>query len=99
MKTQDIVNKALLGLDQVGYRLDDLGITDKVNRHTALAFVMAEQHHLRGEMDSLNAKIDQQKARVERIKKQAEALATAGFELASYPLKVAQNIINKPKAS
>ncbi|OZG75124.1 hypothetical protein BTA51_01675 [Hahella sp. CCB-MM4] len=87
MKTQELVNKALSGLDYVGYQLEALGVTDKVNRHTTLAYIMAEQNHLKGELDSLNARIDQQKARVERLRKQAEKLVNDGIEFAGSPVQ------------
>lgn len=96
MNTQDILNKALVGLDQVGYKLEELGITDKVNRHTTLAFVMAEQNHIRGELDSLNAKLAQQKVRIERTKRRAEALLDAGLQITSYPLQIARSLLNMP---
>jgi len=87
MKTQNLINKALSGLDYVGYQLELYGLTDKVNRHTALAFIMAEQNHLKGELDSLNARFDQQKARVERLRRQAEGVVTGGINFASHPIR------------
>ncbi|WP_020407087.1 hypothetical protein [Hahella ganghwensis] len=87
MNTQDLVNKALSGLDYVGYQLEALGVTDKVNRHTTLAFIMAEQNHLKGELDSLNARIDQHKARVERVRKQAGKLVNDGIVFAGSPIQ------------
>ncbi len=87
MKTQDLMNKALSGLDYVGYQLEFYGVTDKVNRHTTLAFILAEQNHLKGELDSLNARIDQQKARVERLRRQAEGLLSSGINFASHPIR------------
>ena len=87
MKTQDLINKALSGLDYVGYQLEFYGVTDKVNRHTTLAFIMAEQNHLKGELDSLTARIDQQKARVERLRRQAEGLVADSLNFASHPIR------------
>ena len=95
MKTQDIINIALTGLDFLGYRLQELQITDKVNRHNTLAFVMVEQNRLKGELDSFNVRLDQKKAKVEKAKRQAEALVDAGIQVASYPLHVLRGVIKQ----
>jgi len=58
MNTKKIVDTALQGLDNVGFRLESMGVTSKVNRHTLIAFVMAEQKRFEGEMDSLNARVN-----------------------------------------
>jgi len=58
MKTEKLTQAALKGVDAVGYQLDRLGITDKVNRHNIAAFLMAEQHHLEGEWESLQTRLD-----------------------------------------
>jgi hypothetical protein len=92
MKTQEVVNIALTGLDYLGYRLEELQITDKLNRHNTLAFVMVEQNRIRGELDSLNARFDQKLARVEKAKRQAEAVFNAGVQVATYPLHVIRAI-------
>lgn len=94
MKTQDFVNIALSGLDHLGYRLDELQITDKINRHNTLAYVMAEQNRLKGELDSINARLDVKKASVERMKRQAEAMVNTGLHYASYPLQVVRSVLN-----
>jgi len=93
MKTQDIINFALTGLDHLGYRLDEMQITDKINRHNTFAFVMAEQSRIKGELDSLNAKLDKKRAVVEKAKRQAEALLDAGVQVATYPLNVVKTIL------
>jgi len=94
MKTQDFVNIALSGLDHLGYRLEELHITDKVNRHNTLAYVMAEQNRLKGELDSINARLDMKKARIERVKRQAEAMLSSGLQFASYPLQVVRSVLH-----
>ncbi|GAA3965967.1 hypothetical protein [Allohahella marinimesophila] len=68
MNTQIMMDKALSGLDLIGGRLEKLGITDDFNRHTVLAYIMAEQKHLEGELDSLRARLDQKKAGVQRAR-------------------------------
>ncbi|MCH8498337.1 MAG: hypothetical protein LAT63_07655 [Marinobacter sp.] len=67
MNTQKLINTALNGLDNLGFQLDQYGITSKVNRHNLIALVMLEQKRLEGEWDSLQARIDGQKARIERL--------------------------------
>ena len=67
MNTQKLLDTALNGLDQVGFRLDQYGITGKVNRHNLAAFVMLEQKHLEGEWDSLQAKVDRRRSQFEAI--------------------------------
>jgi hypothetical protein len=94
MKTQDFVNLALTGLDFLGYQLQELQITDKVNRHNTFAFVMAEQNRLKGELDSFSARLDQKKARVEKVKRQAEAVFDAGIQVASYPFQVVRGALH-----
>lgn len=75
MDTKKLINTALIGLDHLGYRLDQFGITTRVNRHNVAAFLMAEQYHLEGEWDSLQAKIDRRKAEFESLKHALEARA------------------------
>lgn len=58
MNKDDLTQAALKGVDSLGYQLEKLGITDKVNRHNIAAFMMAEQHHLEGEWDSLQTRMD-----------------------------------------
>lgn len=66
MNTKTLINLALEGVDALGFRLDDLGITSKLNRHNLAAFVMLEQKHLEGEWDSLQAKVDRRRVQVEQ---------------------------------
>ncbi|SFR62836.1 hypothetical protein SAMN05216203_1945 [Marinobacter daqiaonensis] len=67
MNRQDIGQVGLKAIDALGYQLDRLGITDKVNRHNLAAFVMAEQHHLEGEWDSLQTRLDRYRSRAEDL--------------------------------
>ncbi len=67
MNTQKLMNTALNSLDALGYRLDQYGITGKVNRHNLAAFLMVEQKHLEGEWDSIQARIDRRRSQVEGI--------------------------------
>ncbi len=71
-QAEKVLNTALNGLDLIGYRLDQFGITDKVNRHNALAFLFAEQQRLKGELDSLNVKVMARKAQLDRLRRQFE---------------------------
>jgi len=67
MNTKKLMNLALEGVDSLGFRLDSLGITSKLNRHNIAAFLMAEQKHLEGEWDSIQAKIDRRRSQVDGI--------------------------------
>lgn len=79
MNTKKLLNLALEGVDNLGFRLDSLGITSKLNRHNLAAFVMAEQKHLEGEWDSIQAKVDRRRSQFEHIAGQVEARADALF--------------------
>ena len=80
MNTQKLLNLALNGVDALGYRLDQYGITGKVNRHNIAAFLAVEQKHLEGEWDSIQVKVNRRRSQVEkithRIESQADSLVT-----------------------
>lgn len=67
MNTQKLINTALNGLDSIGYRLDQYGITGKLNRHNLAAFIMLEQKHLEGEWDSIQAKFDRRRSQIDGL--------------------------------
>ena len=67
MNTQTLLNLALNGVDAVGYRLDQYGITGKINRHNIVAFLAVEQKHLEGEWDSIQVRLNRRRSQVERI--------------------------------
>tara|TARA_R100000789_G_scaffold97360_1_gene99818 strand:- start:349 stop:630 length:282 start_codon:yes stop_codon:yes gene_type:complete len=75
MNTKKLLNLALEGIDTLGFRLDDMGITSKLNRHNIAAFVMAEQKHLEGEWDSLQARVDRRRAQFDRLAQAVESRA------------------------
>ncbi|QSP95379.1 hypothetical protein LPB19_02865 [Marinobacter salinisoli] len=75
MNTQKLVNFALEGLDNLGYHLDQLGVTGKVNRHNLAAFLMAEQKHFEGEWDSLQAKFGRRRSEIEHLTQSLEKRA------------------------
>ncbi|WP_203299387.1 hypothetical protein [Marinobacter sediminum] len=79
MNTQKLLNIALDGIDTLGYRLDQYGITGKVNRHNIAAFLAAEQKHLEGEWDSIQAKVDRRRSQVEHFTQAIESRAEAIF--------------------
>lgn len=43
MNTQKLLQLALEGVDTLGYQLDQLGLTSRVNRHNLAAFLFTEQ--------------------------------------------------------
>ena len=75
MNTKQLLDTALTGLDHLGYQLDQLGITGKVNRHNLAAFVMNEQKHLEGEWDSIQARIARRRSQLEGLRHQVETRA------------------------
>lgn len=72
MNTKKLLNKALNGLDYVGFQLDQVGITNRVNRHNIAAFLMAEQYRLEGEWESFQARFDRRKAQLDDVKEAFE---------------------------
>lgn len=79
MNTKKLLNMALEGVDNLSYRLDDMGITSKLNRHNIAAYLMLEQKHLEGEWDSIQAKVDRRRSQFEKISGRVEARADAVF--------------------
>lgn len=77
MNTKKLLNLALSGIDSLGYRLDQFGITGKVNRHNIAALVMLEQKHLEGEWDSIQARIDLRRSQVEHLASAVESRTDA----------------------
>ncbi|MCP5163216.1 MAG: hypothetical protein H6999_05980 [Hahellaceae bacterium] len=65
-KLGKLVETAMGGIDTLGFQLDSMGITSRVNRHTLIAFVMAEQKRAEGELDSLKARIGSNKFKIEK---------------------------------
>lgn len=66
MNTKRLTDTALRGIDHLGFQLERLGVTDKINRHNLAAFLMAEQHHLAGEWDRLQTRLERLKAKIEK---------------------------------
>ncbi|MBK1873267.1 MULTISPECIES: hypothetical protein [Marinobacter] len=79
MNTQKLLNMALEGVDALGFRLDQMGITGKVNRHNIAAFLMSEQKHLEGEWDSIQVRINLRRTQIERITQKIETRTDALF--------------------
>jgi len=65
--SQKLVFRALEGVDALGRRLDQLGLTDRVNRHNLAAFLFTGQKRLEGEWDSLQVRIGCRRARLEQL--------------------------------
>ncbi|MGC8119479.1 hypothetical protein [Marinobacter sp. VGCF2001] len=77
MDTKTFTNLALEGVDSLGFRLDQLGITSRINRHNLAAFLMNEQKHLEGEWDSIQAKVDRRRAQFDHLSQHVEARTDA----------------------
>lgn len=87
MDMNKLLERALIGLDDIGYRLDSLGITSKVNRHTVIAYLMNEQKYFEGEMDSLKARVENRKFQLEQAFDKIESLAMGGVDLMLQPAR------------
>ncbi|MDO6441568.1 MULTISPECIES: hypothetical protein [unclassified Marinobacter] len=72
MNTQKFLDMALEGVDALGFRLDQMGITGKVNRHNIAALLMLEQKHLEGEWDSIQVRLNLRRSQFERLTQQIE---------------------------
>lgn len=86
---QGILNSALNQVDTLGFRLDELGVDNQINRHTLIAALMFGQKRLEGEVDSISARLEAQVARVESLKDSAEKYLASGVNLALFPAKYA----------
>lgn len=87
VNTQKLLNRALDGLDYVGFQLEEMGITDRVNRHNVMAFAFAEQKNLEGQIESLTAKVGTQKARIEKLRADAEKRIQDTVDFALTPVR------------
>lgn len=87
VNTQKLLNRALDGLDYVGFQLEEMGITDRVNRHNVMAFAFAEQKNLEGQIESLTAKVGTQKARIEKLRADAEKRIQNTVDFALTPVR------------
>lgn len=87
MKLKKLMDSALTTFDQVGYRLDQYGIASNVNRHQVIAYLMVEQKHFEGELDSLKARIDFRRVQIERMIDQVESRARGGVDIALKPAR------------
>ncbi|UZE96567.1 hypothetical protein [Alkalimarinus alittae] len=83
----NLIETALSGLDNLGFQLDAMGITSQVNRHTLIGYVMAEQKHLEGELDSIKARAVSAQVKVERTISSVEALVSNSVDVALKPAK------------
>jgi hypothetical protein len=86
-KLNEIAEKVLSQLDNLGYQLDTMGVDNQINRHNLIALIMFGQKRLEGELDSLNAKIDSGKAKIEGVVDSAEKLLISAGNLAIFPAK------------
>lgn len=90
----NLVETALSGLDNLGFQLDAMGITSQINRHTLIGYVMAEQKHLEGELDSIKARVGTAQVKVERTINSVETLVNNSVETV---LKPAKSVVNTLK--
>ncbi|WP_250655495.1 hypothetical protein [Alkalimarinus coralli] len=83
----NLVETALSGLDNLGFQLDSMGITSQVNRHTLIGYVMAEQKHLEGELDSIKARVVTTQVKVEKAISSVETLVNNSVDTVLKPAK------------
>lgn len=93
MKLNKLAEKALSQLDNVGFQLGEMGITDQFNRHTCIAFLMNEQTRFKGELDSLQARIGTKKVQAERLVTKIENTITDTVNLVMAPAKATLNSV------
>ncbi len=93
-----LINRALESIDYVGFQLEALGLTDKVNRHNVIAFLFAEQKYLEGQLDCLSARVGTGKARLESFGDLVQRRVHAGIEIARNPTRAARESLNSIKA-
>lgn len=79
MNTKKLMNLALESVDSLGFQLDQMGITNRLNRHNLAAFLMTEQKRLEGEWDSLQAKADRRRVQLDQFSQLIESRAGALF--------------------
>lgn len=88
-KLNEITEKVLSQLDNLGFQLDTMGVENQINRHNLIALIMFGQKRLEGELDSLNAKIGTGKAKIESVVDSVEKLLISAGNLAVFPAKYA----------
>lgn len=84
---QEMAEGILRQVDTLGYKLDAIGVENEINRHNLIAFVMAGQKRLEGELDSVSAKIDSKKVQAEALIDTTEQYLMSGVNLAIFPAK------------
>lgn len=95
MNMQRLLDSALVTFDQVAYRLDDYGIVRNINRHQVIAYLMAEQKRLEGELDSLKARVGTRRLQVEHIIGRVEDTARGGVRLALTPARLTLDSVRR----
>ncbi len=93
MNLNKVADTALSQLDEIGYRLEEYGITDSFNRHNCIAYLMNEQRRFQGELDSLQARIGTRKVQIEKAINRTEKLVQDGIDLALTPARFTLNTV------
>ncbi len=74
MKLNNSVDLAMTQIDNLGFQLSRFGITDRLNRHTVLAYLFNGQQNLKGELESLTVRLETSKVRANQ---QCQAIESA----------------------
>lgn len=95
MKKEQLLNSALGAFDQIAYQLDQYGIVPGINRHQVIAYLMAEQKRLEGELDCLNARASVRRLQVEQILGQIGNTARGGVDLVLTPARSTASTVRR----
>ncbi len=78
MNKKELQNLALQGIDALGFMLDDLGATNRFNRHNIAALVMLWQWRLQGEKDRADIRLQRYRRRAEPLLEKARDMRHKG---------------------
>ena len=62
-----VLESALSQLDKLGYELAKLGVTDQVNRHTAIGLAMSQKLKVEGQLESAKIRYTLAKSEVNAL--------------------------------
>lgn len=93
-RVQGLLDNMLNQIDFIGYKLDEIGVENNINRHNLFAYATVSQKRVEGELDSLSAKIDKTKSKADALLNVADQYAKSGAELAMFPAKYVMDRIN-----
>ena len=99
MNTKKLLETALSGLDDIGARLDAIGVTDKFNRHTVIAAALAEKRNIEGELVSLKTRLIARRARALHLVNTAEQRVRNVVDIALKPARQVISVVRGRRQS